>query len=94
MVVLVTRPCDTQDFYKEVCMLTEQKKAEISRKLLKRFLREKLSGIANLRRDLGNAAKTIDESVDDLQEFVKVIYGEIFEEIMEENFSSSKKAAE
>ena len=74
-------------------MLSEQKKAEISRKLLKRFLREKLSGTASLRRDLGNAAKTIDEKVDDLQVFLKEIYGEIFDEIMEENFSS-KKAAE
>ena len=71
-------------------MLSEQKKAEISRKLLKHFLKEKLSGMANYRRDLGNAAKTINEKVDDLQAFLKEIYGEIFEEIMDENFSSKK----
>lgn len=73
-------------------MLSEQKKVEISRKLLKHFLREKLSGMANFRRDLGNAAKTINESVDDLQEFAKEIYSEIFDEIMYENFSSKKAA--
>ncbi|MDO8470255.1 MAG: hypothetical protein Q7S84_04570 [bacterium] len=88
--ILVTRPCDTQNFYREVSMLSGQKKAEISRKLLKHLMREKLSGMANYRRDLGNAAKMINERVDDLQAFLKEIYGEIFEEIMEENFSSKK----
>ncbi|TSA44516.1 hypothetical protein D4R51_03740 [bacterium] len=70
--------------------MDEQVKSEISRKLLKLFLRKTMLRDGDYDRELGNVAKELSVTVDNLKAFLRPFYEEIFNEILDKNFSSKK----
>jgi hypothetical protein len=72
--------------------LDENKKSEISGKLLKIFLKKNMlkGDGGDYNRELGNVAKQINVDVDDLRLFLRPIYEQIFDEILDEHFSPKK----
>ena len=69
-------------------MLNDQRKSEISGRLLKIFLKKAVlrGGVENFDRELGNVAKQIKIPLEELREFLRPLCEAVFEEILKEHF--------